>query len=476
MVELREYQTRLIRNMREALQNHRRVLVVLPTGGGKTVIAGFVVRGLYDRDRSGMFLVHREELLTQTVNTFNFVDVPHGIVAAGYRMARERINIGMVGTVARRLEYIPSPDIILIDEAHHAVAGTWRKIVDAWPNARIIGLTATPERMDGKGLDDVFDEIVIGPTTAELIELGHLARFDYFAPTMQIDLSGVRSVGGDYEKGALGRVMNKPKITGDIIDHYSRHLKGAPSIAFCVSIEHAEAVAEQFRSQGFRATSIDGKLDANERARRVAALRSGEIQVLTSCDLISEGFDVPSCWGALLLRPTRSLAMFLQQIGRVLRPKPDGSKATILDHVGNVDKHGLPDALRNWTLQGREKKRKDDEDVGVTTCQTCFKVMPSPGSPCGAPRCPYSAESIGPGRPEPEQVAGVLDTVSRQVSWCPGVDVSTAKGDAMKTLLRAAGEDAAKLAEIARLRGYSEGWIEHRIHSVRAIRERFKRA
>jgi superfamily II DNA or RNA helicase len=474
VLTLRPYQETFIERIRAALADHARVVGVLPTGGGKTVVAAFITQGLHARNRRGIFLVHRQELLKQTCAAFELAGVPYGVIAPGYPMTPHEIQVGMVATVARRLERIPPPDMLVPDEAHHAVAGTWKQIFEAWPHARVLGLTATPERLDGRGLGDIFGGIAFGPTTAELIEGGYLARFDYYAPAVAMDLSGVRNLGGDFERGALSDRMNKRKITGDVVDHYRRFLGGAPSIGFCVSVKHAEDVAEEFRAQGFRSTSIDGTMHERDRAGRIAALATGEIQVLTSCDLISEGLDVPQCYGAILLRPTQSVGLSLQQVGRVLRLKPNGGRATVLDHVGQVDRHGLPDTPRTWSLDGKPRKKKDAAADGpsISTCKTCYAVRYAPATPCGQEACPYLQTD---GRPPPDKQAGQLSAIQRTLEWAPGIDPVLADGARFKRLLSLAGEDEVKLSEIARLRGYQSGWVKHRIETLRQARAKWGR-
>ncbi len=272
-----------------------------------------------------LVIVHRAEIADQTSNTFTAMGVAHGRIQPGHPMTDEIVQIGMVQTVAKRLDKIAEPGFIIIDESHHAVAETWREVLDAWPEAKVLGVSATPERLDGRGLGDVFQEMVIGPGVRELIEQGFLAPFIYLAPDAGIDLRGVRTLGGDYRADDLTRAVDRTAITGNVVQHYRSHLAGRTAIAFCITVAHAEHVAAEFRANEISAASIDGTLAAAERGDLVTRLRDGELKVLTSCALISEGFDAPSVGGAILLRPTQSFALFRQQIGRCLRPKPDGS-------------------------------------------------------------------------------------------------------------------------------------------------------
>lgn len=320
-------------------------------------------------------------------------------------------------------------------------------------------MTATPERLDGQGLGAAFDALVEGPTTADLIGRGFLSDFDYFAPPAMADLSHVQSRAGDYAIEALAAAMDKATVTGDAVEHYRRYLDGRPAIAFCVTVAHAEHVAEQFRAAGFRAASVDGTLDAAERARRVAAIGNGGLQVLTSCELVSEGFDVPAVSGAILLRRTKSLAMFLQQVGRVLRIKPDGSRAVILDHVGNVNLHGSPKSPRLWSLNA---KRRKDREASVRQCKVCYGVW-SAGekSECAnraSPECLFSSVFRAPAPLVlPDHVAGELVAVAERPAWAGGIDILRASGPEWQALVARA-QTREQLKEIAAMRGYKPSW------------------
>jgi DNA repair protein RadD len=244
-----------------------------------------------------------------------------------------------VASLVRRADRLPAPDLLIADEAHHALAATWQQLFATWPLARALGVSATPERLDGRGLGEVFGTMVLGPSVADLIRTGHLAAFDYFAPERVADLSDVGVRAGDFARDALAEAMDRPAITGNALAHYRRLCPGAQALAFCTSVRHAENAAEQFRAAGFEAASVDGALAADERNRLVRTFAAGELRILASCELLSEGFDVPAASAAILLRPTQSLGLHLQQVGRVLRPKPNGSRAVVLDHVGNVGRH-----------------------------------------------------------------------------------------------------------------------------------------
>ena len=460
---LRAYQAEAVAMIRAAFTQCRRVLFVLPTGGGKTVIFAYITEHAAAKGNRVIVLAHRQEIVDQIVTALTAMGVPHGRIQPSYAATDDLVQVGMVQTVARRLETIPAPALLVVDEAHHAVAGTWAKITSAWPDSKVLGVTATPERLDGVGLRDAFDTMVVGPDVRELIDAGYLARFQYLAPQTDIDLSRVRSIGGDYNTGDLERAVDQDGITGNVVEHYLKHLAGRTAIAFCVTVAHAEHVAQRFRDAGISAASIDGTMSSDERHSLVDKLRAGELRVLTSCEIISEGFDAPAVGGAILLRPTQSFALYRQQVGRCLRPKSDGSAAVILDHVGNVLRHGLPHAPHTWSLDSKKRTpvERRKAAVGCRVCPTCSEVF---ATGAGHAECPLPDDPACLFRPRilPER-EGVLQEfiVGQSPPWARGIDIKHATGWRWYQLIQHAGTDPMRLRQIAEARGYRRGWIRH---------------
>lgn len=332
-----------------------------------------------------LILVHRAELLEQCHRSLESMDVPHGLIAAGLTPDRSHLTqIASVQTLVRRFDRVMAPDLIVIDEAHHATAGAWASVLAQYPQARVLGVTATPARLDGKGLGQVFDDLIRGPEVADLIDKGFLAKPVYYAPKT-VDMAGVRTVAGDFNRAEMAERMDKPTITGDAVTHYRKYANANACIVFCTGLKHAEHVAQAFNAAGYRFKVIDGTLSKEERAKRVLDLSAGFLHGLVSVDIVSEGFDLPCVSTAILLRPTASLSLHLQQIGRVLRPAPNKLRAVILDHVGNCRRHGLAEEVRDWSLDGikRRGKRGPQDDVADTRqCPECFAVhTPSPTCP-----------------------------------------------------------------------------------------------
>jgi len=462
-IQLRDYQARAVHELRHAFrEGARSPLFTLATGGGKTFVFSYIAQQAAQRGGHVLILVHRQELLMQASRSLDVLDVAHGLIAPGHSSTLDNVQVASVQTLVRRLKKITwEPSLIIVDEAHHAVAGSWRKILDAFPTALVLGVTATPCRLDGQGLGrdagGVFDDLILGPSIPELVAAGHLCDSKVYAPPMVANLDGVKQRAGDFAKGEVAERMDKPTITGNAVGHYQRLAPGKPAIAFCASVAHAEHVAEEFRASGFRSASLDGSLPDGERKQRIDDLASGKIHVLTSCEIVSEGFDLPVVTAAILLRPTASEGLYLQQVGRALRPFPGKEYAIILDHVGNVLTHGLPDDEREWTLEGRPKRRGTSESgPPVRQCEACYTCHRP------APECPACGYRYKIDDRQPEEVAGELKEITKAEKIAlRRVRVSEESG--CTTL-----EDLQKLGEA---RGYKPGWAAHRFEARQRKRQ-----
>lgn len=458
MLKLRPYQNDTVECVRSYyLQGYRSPLVVLPTGAGKTVVFSFIAAASSAKGKRVLILVHRIELLRQTSAALSKAGVHHGLINANYTPDPfANVQVASVQTLVQRIGRVRMDyDLIVIDEAHHASASSWRKIIDANPRARLLGVTATPCRADGFGLGvesgGYFDCMVMGPQTQDLIDMGFLVTPKIYAPPTSIDMTGVDIVRGDYDKAQVLAKVDKPTITGDAVAHYRKYADGSPCVVFCVSVEHAMHVSEQFRAAGYRSEHADGTLSDDERTRRLNGLGNGEVQVLTTCDLISEGTDIPAIACAILLRPTASLGLFLQQVGRALRPSPGKDYAIILDHVGNCRTHGRPQDIREWSLEGSKRtKRSLKEDqamVDIDQCPECFAIhLPAPSCPeCGHVYVSKPQRELG-------QVDGELQELTGDIQAAIKKQRSMEVGRA-RTL--------ADLQAIASERGYKKSWAAH---------------
>jgi len=407
---LRPYQVAAVESVKDALRSGKKApLLVAPTGAGKTVMFAHITQSAQKKGKRVLILTHRQELLDQTCRKLSEFSVPHGIVLAG-RSEDPHVTVQVAGvqTLVRRLNRTLPPDLIVVDEAHHAAAGSWKQILTRFPNAKVLGVTATPERLDGKGLGDMFDVIVRGPEVADLIAAGYLSKPRYFAPP-GASMEGVRTVAGDYNKKDAESAVNQSTITGSAVEHYRKLCDRQPAVAFCVSLKHAEQVTADFNAAGYRWAMIDGTMTAEDRRSAVRGLATGRLHGLSSCDIISEGFDVPVVSAAILLRPTQSMGLYLQQVGRVLRPAEGKQFATILDHVGNVLRHGFAEDQREWSLEGAPKKSsKQKAAITNRQCPKCYGIS-APVPVC--PQCGHSFEVKGR---KVEEVDGTLEEIKAQ--------------------------------------------------------------
>jgi DNA repair protein RadD len=446
-VNLRDYQQQAISDLRSAMQQGARApLLCLPTGGGKTVILATIAAQAAAKGRHVLILVHRRELIHQTSSKLAWAGLDHGIIAAGHPASNHAVQVASVQTLVRRLSRMDwAPSLVIIDEAHHAAAGSWRQILNHWPDAYRLGVTATPCRLDGRGLSEAFDHLVMGPSVADLVFWGFLSPARIYAPPVVADLSGIRTRAGDFANDQAAAAMDRPIVTGDAIAHYQRLAGAQQAIAFCCNVKHAVSVCDAFKTAGIGAELLLG--NTADRDQVVADFAAHRTRVLVTVDVVSEGFDVPAASCAILLRPTQSLGLCLQQVGRVLRPAEGKTAALILDHVGNVHRHGFPDDHREWSLDNSRRRtgKGGPPAPAVRTCPQCFAAFkPAPVCPCCGAEC----------APEPrralKEVAGDLQELKRE-----GIRQRTAERKKARTLT--------DLIQVGIARGMKNpaGWARH---------------
>lgn len=427
MLKLRDYQEDIVREIVKAFKmGYKSPLVVAPTGSGKTIIFAFIATGAIKKGKRVLILTHRREILQQTMSKLFEFGVQAGQIASGRPMTDELIQVAMVGTIIRRLDSIIPPDLIIVDESHHAISNTWSTTINHFPGALKLGLTATPERLSGEGLIEIFDTMILGPHTHELVSSGNLSIPRMFCgPNIQVKPK-MKVTRGDYDKKEQTNKMKERVVVGSVIQHYKEKLNGLPTVCFCVSIEHCHIMEDEFKAAGFRSRTVHGKMNRSDRDASIDGLGTGEVQVLCSCDVISEGVDVPVIAGAILLRRTKSLGLYLQQVGRALRPYPGKTEAIILDHAGNFYEHGHVLKERDWSLMAKKRNKRDKDDIKppeVSVCPKCSGVWP--GLPRLCPDCGYNLQEDrdrAEGRKPPKEIEGILrevmpeDTPDGQIS------------------------------------------------------------
>ncbi len=389
MFPLRLYQESAIQRVkaliREGVQS---ICLVSPTGSGKTVIAAHMLLGVIRKSNRALFLAHRKELIDQCSGKLTDLEIPHGIIMAGYREdPTAPVQVASVQTLVRR-KFPKQPDFIITDEAHHASASSYQKIYDAYPEAIHIGLTATPFRSDGRGLGDVFKAAVPVITVPQLIDQGFLARPKYWAPS-QFDLSGIGLSKGDWDQEAVAEKARQTSLIGDMIRHYRELSAGQRAILFAPTVKFSCEIADRFIAAGIPAAHLDDATPGKQRTQILADLMRGKILVVSNVGILTEGFDSPAVVSAIFARPTMSRGLFLQMGGRVLRPFPGKDCAKIIDHVGNVRRHGFLTDPIEADLSSGLRKKSDNVAPALRTCERCYAIFSANVSAC--PLCGYVA-------------------------------------------------------------------------------------
>ncbi len=455
---LRGYQADVLDRTSAALRTHRSVILQSPTGAGKSVIAAYMIHTSQGRGLSSWLVCHRRELLDQLSETLTAADVAHGAIAAGRSLTKEPVQIASIQTLVRRLHLLPPPDMLVIDECHHATAETYLAVIKHCmerpgdhPGSWHVGLTATPARTDGCGLGDVYNAIVVGPSVRELIQRGFLSAFRIIAPPAPVDVRGVHMSGGDFVRGELARVVDQADILGDAVKHYIDYVHPGTCLVYCVNRLHARHVTEAYRAAGVDAHYVAADISMDERhAVMTSFRRSGTPPVIVSVDLFGEGLDCPGLKAVQLLRPTQSLILHLQQIGRGLRIEEGKQALIILDHVGNTWRHGLPDDDREWKLECT-RSRGSDEDAGpaLRHCPVCFAVF---RATLGA--CPHCGQTYQVEAKLPAEEEGDLQEIEAAAHRM--------KRERKREEGQAQGMHA--LVALAKERNYRFGWAARRHH------------
>ena len=438
---LRPYQATGLADIRNAYRRgYRRVVYTLPTGGGKSAMTEYM---LGTTGMSTLILAHRIELVEMIAER---LPVSFGLVTAGSKPSRERVQVGMVQTVTKRLADLPKFQWVISDECHLAMSASWSRILSHYGDAYQLGLSATPCRLDGIGLGTIYQQIVHGPSIRELIDGGYLVPPRVFAPAAIVERLHMR--GGEFAMDEAADLLNTTKITGDAAAQLRKHGPNEQAVAFCCTVQHAQDVASHLSAAGIPAGYVDGSMPSQQRRGILDAFYAKRLQVLCNVDILTTGWDYPALGALIFLRPTSSLALYLQMVGRVLRISPGKRAGLILDHVGNTIRHGMPDARREWTLEG---KAKSDKPPPVSTCPMCFAAF------APAPRCPQCGHDMRPaeaasGR-QARQTDGELVEIDR-------ASMSALAVAPVKELLRLARTEM-DLRRIARAKGYQSKWVLH---------------
>ena len=458
--ELRPYQHDVIARVeREIASGRSLVLMVAPTGSGKTVIAAAIIAKAAAASRKALVIAHRREIVGQTHAKLYAVGIDAGIIQAGWpHRPFEPVQVASIQTLharairSSRME-MPPADILFIDEGHHARAATYQATIDAYPNAIIIGLTATPCRRDGLGLGNIFNALVETPQVAALVDLKFLVPSRVFAPSTP-DLTGVRTERGDYVEAQLAERVNTNQLVGDIIEHWHKLAQRRPTACFATGVQHSVHIRDEFRRAGVLAEHLDGGSPIAERAQILKGLANGTVEVVTNCAVLTEGWDCPAVGCLILARPTKSLGLFRQMVGRGLRPADGKNDCIILDHSGAVFRHGLPEDDILWTLDEDSKAinkthaaRAEQAGSGpvLVDCPECHAVRMR-GQPCVV--CGWASRTKGK---SVDVIDGDLGIVNRDRRVIPTYEAADQRRRFYLQLLG-----------IAERRGYSPGFAFHK--------------
>ena len=457
-IVLRDYQEDAKTELRDMFSSgSKRSLIVLPTASGKTVFFVDLTRATVARGKTVTILVHRQELLQQTSDTLTAFGVDHSLIAPGSRVYNTPVQVAMIQTLNRRLDKWEKPDLLICDEAHLSRAKTWKNVIDSTPGY-VLGVTATPCRLDGKPLGDIYSKMWVGPSTGDMIKNGYLSKFIvYRGPAPET--KNIKISMGNYNQKELSAATDNRELIGNSVQHYRDICDGEPAIAFCTSIAHAEHTAEMFNQSGYKFKVIHGKLDKKTRVGIIEELSTGKINGVTSVNCISEGTDIPVVSVAILMRPTLSLAMHLQQVGRALRTSPGKTRAVILDHSGNTHRHGMPDTPREWSLDNKivqGKKATPVDQEAWRECPECFGYIPISENIC--PQC--GAEYVRKEIEMIKTVEGMLELAVQEdfnekvqeierLNWLQSIGFGKMSD--------------AQIREFGKLKGYKAGWAWHKI-------------
>lgn len=482
-ITLRPYQTTDLESLREGIRSgHRSNLLVEPTGAGKGTTITFIITESVKRGNTVMFLVNRRSLVVDMSRRVDALGIDHGVIMAGHPRNRPYLPVQIASTqTLQNRRQLPKADIIILDEAHFCVSPGYHEIIKLYPDAFVIGMTATPCRLDGKGLGQVFENMVLGPSDAELESLGYLCPATTYAPPLHVD---VRKSNGDYNQEDLAKFMMyaRKHLTGDIIDHWKRLGRGRPTVVFAVNRTHSESICEEMRAAGIRAVTADGETSLDERDRIWERLERGDTEVVCTVGIVSYGFNLPCLSCIIQARPTQSISLHRQQLGRGRRVHPGKDRLIILDHAGNSHAHGQMNDVIEWSLTDGFVKNvtKEKAKEGVRYCKTCFiafssreSICPS-GHPYHTDNSPKVIDGSLEALKEPDRLFICLNCKHRgripsgvryEDYGCPKCEAGAVKaimswydtGEDKRTVFE-------KLVAEGQERGYKEGWARLQYH------------
>lgn len=437
---LRPHQSHAIGLLRNSFgTGHKRPMLQAPTGAGKTLIAVDIIKSALDKGKHVLFVVDRIQLIDQTSEVFDKWGLDHGVIQSDHwRINQLPLQLASAQTITRR-KLKPFVSFIIVDEAHSVYKSFTELLLGEWARVPVVGLSATPFT---KGLGKIYDDLIVVETTQGLINSGHLSDFVAYGPDGP-DLNGIKTQAGDYNQKQLGEAVNKPKIVGDVVSTWLRLGENRQTLCFAVNVAHSKSIIDEFRANGVAAEHFDAFTEPDERKDILARFESGETKILSNVGITTKGFDSPGTSCLILARPTKSLMLYIQMVGRVLRSADGKKDAIILDHGSNVERLGfptdqLPEYLCNGDKQDAKSRDAEKKEKLPTACEKCFHLSTS----FVCPKCGHVPEVM----PGVEAEAGTLKKLAKNTS----------------------ASDKARwygmLKGFARERGYKDGWSYHKYH------------
>lgn len=457
MIELRPYQQEAKDRIRDSIRSgNRKPLYVLPTGGGKSATLCSIIQDAQDKGTETLFIAPRRQLVYQISEDLDKMKVRHGVFMAGEPYSwTPNVTVASLDTLHSRLSSINKRfGLIIIDEAHTVFGKKIRDVLELNPSALVIGFTATPARSDGRGLGEMYDDLIIGQSMSWLIENGYLVPCRYFTTPQKIDLTGVKLTAGDYNQKQLDQKMNDPVLIGDIVDNWKRIASDRQTVVFAVKRSHAQSIQKAFLESGVVADYIDGNTDNEERKNILKRIESGESQVLCSVDVLSYGWNSPAVSCAIMARPTKSIARYLQAVGRVLRTYEGKEDAILIDHANVVSELGFVEDDQPWTLDSKskiqdrqEKKKQEQKEPASMTCPFCHHVQ-KPAPVCSSCKKDLQKQY----EEEVRTFQADLEEVNRK----------TKQREQRKWTMEDKQQFYSELIHVAYEKNYKEGWISHK--------------
>ncbi|MBD5429688.1 DEAD/DEAH box helicase [Lactobacillus sp.] len=441
MFKLFDYQQKLVTEIRKALiDGNQSVLIVSPPGSGKSVVIAEIARLTTLKGNRVMFTVHKKELVKQIRETFIKQNVDMKLC-----------TIMTVGKIKNRLSILPRPNLIITDETHHSLAKTYQKIYDYYSDVPRLGFTATPWRLSGQGLSEIYDVMIEGKAVKWLIDHHHLAPYKYWCSEDGNRELLKKSSTGDFTQASMDE-FSKYIIRGDIVKNWIEHGENRKTIIYCHSIQFSQEVVKAFNDAGINAIHVDSKTPSKKRDQIMEDFRNGKIKILSNVDLISEGFDVPDCGCVVLLRPTASLVLYLQQAMRCMRYQP-GKEAIIIDQIGNVHSFGAPATERKWSLEARKRKNNaSNEGPSIRECPQCYAWFEPVKSKNICPICGFKVPvEERKDKIEVDEKAKLTKFTSDDEQYVANYKYLDVKPSELNSV--------EELKEYAKVKGYKPGWI-----------------